>query len=39
MPMNTDWYGWARSGLDRYYGSMWEYAGNRHVNGFEVQNI
>lgn len=39
MPMNRDWYGWARSGLDRYAGGGWTAAGDRHLNGFNVQNI
>lgn len=39
VPMNKDVYGWTRGGLDRYYGNVWQAVGNRHINGYEVQNI
>jgi hypothetical protein len=37
--MNRDHYGWVRSGIDRYVGGGWAAAGDRYVNGYEVQNI
>lgn len=39
MPMNQDYYGWARSGLDRYGSSTTQYLYSNFVNGFYSMNI